>query len=100
MVVRTGLVTIAVDPHKRLNAVEVMDARGRVVGQQVFTHSSAGFKEVMTFARSWRTRRWAVEGATGVGKNLAAPGHHRRGRLRCAEQEVVVGAGVLGDVGP
>jgi transposase len=68
---RTGLVTIAVDPHKRLNAVEVMDARGRVLGQQVFAHSSAGFKELMSWARGWRTRRWAVEGATGVGKNLA-----------------------------
>ena len=68
---RAGLVTIAVDPHKRLNAVEVVDERGTVLAQQVFEHSTAGFKELTGFARSWRSRRWAVEGANGVGKNLA-----------------------------
>jgi transposase len=67
----SGLVTIAVDPHKRLNAVEVVDAHGAVLAQQVFEHSTSGFRQLSAFARSWRSRRWAVEGATGVGKNLA-----------------------------
>lgn len=66
-----GLVTIAVDPHKRLNAVEVIDAGSVVLARQEFVHSTAGFKELMGFARRWRVRQWAVEGATGVGKNLA-----------------------------
>jgi transposase len=68
---RVGLVTIAVDPHKRLNAVEVLDANEVVLAQQVFEHSTAGFKELMALARRWRRRQWAIEGATGVGKNLA-----------------------------
>ena len=44
-----GLVTIAVDPHKRINVVEVIDAASTVLACQ----------------------QWAIEGATGVGKNLA-----------------------------
>jgi transposase len=68
---RLGLVTIGVDPHKRLNAIEVVDANGTVLAQRVFEHSTAGFKELTGFARSWRSRQWAVEGANGVGKNLA-----------------------------
>ena len=42
MASRVGLVTIAVDPHKRLNAVEVVDSRGVVLGQKVFEHSTGG----------------------------------------------------------
>lgn len=67
----SGLVTIAVDPHKRLNAVEVIDAASVVLARQEFEHSTVGFRELMSFARRWRHRQWAVEGATGVGKNLA-----------------------------
>ena len=63
--------TIAVDPPKRLNAVEVVDAYAVVLGQKVFAHSTRGFKELMGFARGWRRREWAIEGATGVGKHLA-----------------------------
>jgi len=66
-----GLVTIAVDPHKRLNVVEVVDGASTVLGRQQFDHSTAGFKELIRFARTWRRRQWAIEGATGVGKNLA-----------------------------
>jgi transposase len=66
-----GVVIIAVDPHKRLNAVEAVDEGGAVLAQQVFEHSTAGFKELTSFARTWRRRQWAVEGANGVGKNLA-----------------------------
>lgn len=65
------MVTIAVDPHKRLNAVEVVDEHGTLLAREVFEHSSAGFRDLTGLARRWRSRQWAVEGATGVGKNLA-----------------------------
>jgi len=64
-------VKIAVDPHKRINAVVVVDAAGSVLARGTFAQSTAGFAELMGFARRWRRREWAVEGATGVGKNLA-----------------------------
>jgi transposase len=68
---RAGLVTIAVDPHKHINAIEVVDEASKVLEQRVFEHSTTGFKELTAFARGWRQRQWAVEGANGVGKNLA-----------------------------
>jgi transposase len=71
VVVEQSVVKIAVDPHKRVNAVVVVDATGSVLARATFAQSTAGFGELMGFARRWRRREWAVEGATGVGKNLA-----------------------------
>ncbi len=66
-----SVVKIAVDPHKRINAVVVVDATGSVLGRSTFAQSTAGFVDLMVFARRWPRREWAIEGATGVGKNLA-----------------------------
>ena len=66
-----ALVTIAVDPHKHINVVEVIDAASTVLACVQFEHFTAEFKALMGFARRWRRRQWAIEGATGVGKNLA-----------------------------
>lgn len=69
--VEQSVVKLAVDPHKRINAVVVVDLSGAVLARGTFAQSTAGFAELMGFARRWRRREWAVEGATGVGKNLA-----------------------------
>ena len=66
-----GEVKIAVDPHKHVNAVVVVDAQATVLARQSFAQSTTGFRDLLVFARRWRRRQWAVEGATGVGKNLA-----------------------------
>lgn len=66
-----AVVKIAVDPHKRINAVVAVDATGKVLARGTFAHSTTGFTELMGFARRWPRREWAIEGATGVGKNLA-----------------------------
>lgn len=64
-------VVIGVDPHKRLNAVVVVNARGSVLARRTFENSSSGFRELRSFARQWRPRTWAIEGCNGVGKHLA-----------------------------
>jgi transposase len=64
-------VVIGVDPHKRLNAVVVRNARGEVLARKQFANSAEGFGELRWFARRWRPRTWAVEGCNGVGKHLA-----------------------------
>ena len=64
-------VVIGVDPHKRLNAVAVVDAKGEVLARQQFANSSGGFRELKQFARRWRQRSWAIEGCNGVGKYAA-----------------------------
>ncbi|HVM06820.1 MAG TPA: IS110 family transposase [Acidimicrobiales bacterium] len=64
-------VVIGVDPHKRINAVVVVNAKGKVLGREQFENTSSGFRELRTFANRWRPRTWAVEGCNGVGKHLA-----------------------------
>jgi transposase len=64
-------VVIGVDPHKRMNAVVVINSKGKVLGRGQFENSSIGFRELQTFSRQWRPRTWAIEGCNGVGKHLA-----------------------------
>jgi transposase len=64
-------VVIGVDPHKRSNTALVLDARENVLAQQRFANDRDGYRELKRFARSWRDRTWAVEGARGVGLSLA-----------------------------
>ncbi len=69
--VEKSVVKIAVDPHKRINAVVAVGATGSVLARATFAQSTTGFADLMGFARRWPRREWAIEGATGVGKNLA-----------------------------
>jgi len=64
-------VIVAVDPHKRMNAVNVVDERAEVLAREVFPNTSEGYRQLLCFARQWRQRRWAVEGCGGVGRHLA-----------------------------
>jgi transposase len=64
-------VVIGVDPHKRLNAVVVVNVKGKVLARRTFANSAEGFRELRVFSRQWRPRTWAVEGCNGVGKHLA-----------------------------
>jgi transposase len=64
-------VVIGVDPHKRLNAVCVVKAKGQVLARQQFANTAGGFRELKAFWRQWRPRTWAIEGCNGVGKHIA-----------------------------
>ena len=64
-------VVIGVDPHKRLNAVVVVNAKGTVLARQQFPNTNDGFRALKVFWRQWRPRTWAIEGCNGVGKYLA-----------------------------
>jgi transposase len=64
-------VVIGVDPHKRLNAVVVVNVRGEVLARCQFADSGQGFRELRTFSRQWRPRTWAIEGCNGVGQHVA-----------------------------
>jgi hypothetical protein len=64
-------VVIGVDPHKRMNAVVVINSEGRVSARQQFANSAGGFRELKVFWRQWRPRTLAIEGCNGVGKYLA-----------------------------
>lgn len=64
-------VVIGVDPHKRLNAVCVINGKGQALARQQFPNTAGGFRELKAFWRQWRPRTWAIEGCNGVGKYLA-----------------------------
>lgn len=64
-------VVIGIDPHKRINAVAVVNKAGDLIARDTFANSSDGCRALQRFARRWRARTWAVEGAGGVGKHLA-----------------------------
>src|SRR3954447_19842613 len=64
-------VVIGVDPHKRIDAVVVLDMSGAVLARETIEHTSSGFRTLMGLARRFPQRIWAVEGCYGVGRNLA-----------------------------
>jgi transposase len=64
-------VVIGVDPAKRSHTIEVIDAREQVLAVLQVENTSAGYRELRAFTSRWKDRRWAVEGASGVGRQLA-----------------------------
>ena len=64
-------VLIGVDPHKATNVVAAIDEQGELVGQQTFPATRKGMRTLQRWAKRFRERRWAVEGAGGIGRPLA-----------------------------
>lgn len=64
-------VMIGIDPHKRSNTALVVDGRETVLARRRFANDSDGYRDLKAFARGWKQRTWAVEGARGVGLSLA-----------------------------
>jgi hypothetical protein len=56
---------IGVDPHKRLNAVVVINAMGKVLARRQFPSSAEGFGELRSFGRQWRLGPGRSRAATG-----------------------------------
>ena len=64
-------VLIGVDPHKATNVVAAVDEQGGLVGQENFPANRKGMRALERWANSFPERRWAVEGAGGIGRPLA-----------------------------
>jgi transposase len=64
-------VTIGVDPHKHSRTAAVLNERGDLVDQQRFATTRGGYRDLHRWAKRWPERRWAVEGASGLGRTLA-----------------------------
>ena len=64
-------IVIGVDPHKATNVVAAIDEQGEVVGQQTFAANRKGLRTLERWAKRFPERRWAVEGAGGIGRPLA-----------------------------
>jgi transposase len=64
-------VMIGVDPHKASHTAVALDERGQLLGQQRVPATLEGYRALREWAACWPDRRWAVEGAHGVGRPLA-----------------------------
>ena len=64
-------VIIGVDPHKLSVTIEARDSREVLRATGRFGTSTAGYRELLTLARQWPARVWAVEGASGIGRPVA-----------------------------
>lgn len=64
-------VIIGVDPHKLSATIEVVDAKGVMLGSGRFATDKAGYLAMRTYVKAWPERVWAVEGANGAGRPLA-----------------------------
>jgi transposase len=64
-------VLIGVDSHKTTNVVAAVDEQGGLVGQENFPANRKGMRALERWANGFPERRWAVEGAGGIGRPLA-----------------------------
>ena len=58
-------VVIGVDPHKRLNAVVVVNVTGEVAARRQFANSADGFRELRVFRVSGAQERGRLRVVTG-----------------------------------
>ncbi len=64
-------VVIGVDPAKRSHSMAVLDEREELLAALTVVNDSAGYRDMLRLAKRWPRRIWAVEGAGGVGVQLA-----------------------------
>lgn len=64
-------VVIGVDPAKRSHAIEVIDEHEKTLASGVFVNDNAGYRQMRQATVGFLNRVWAVEGAGGVGRQLA-----------------------------
>jgi transposase len=65
------VITIGIDPHKRSLTAAALDPHSRLLSQLRVPTTGQAAQQVLTWAAAWPERRWAVEGATGLGRGIA-----------------------------
>jgi hypothetical protein len=65
------MITIGIDPHKSsLTAVAVESTREPVATRRIAVTATT-VRQLQEWAARWPQRRWAVEGAEGLGRGVA-----------------------------
>lgn len=65
------MITIGIDPHKSSLTAVALDETGRLLATRRITVNAAAYKTLNGWADSWPERRFAVEGAAGLGRGIA-----------------------------
>ena len=66
-----AVITIGIDPHKASLTAVALDPTGRQLSTRRVTINAGAYKTLMNWAVRWPQRRFAVEGATGLGRGIA-----------------------------
>lgn len=64
-------VIIGVDPHKASNTMAVLDRDETLLGRYRFENTAEGLVAMLDAVGEFADRVWAVEGANGIGRNVA-----------------------------
>jgi transposase len=65
------VITIGIDPHKRSLTAAALDSHSQLLGQLRLPASAQTGSQLLAWAATWPQRRWAVEGASGLGRPIA-----------------------------
>jgi len=65
------VIIIGIDPHKRSLTAAALDPHSRLLGQLRLPATSKAATQLLAWAAVWPERRWAVEGASGLGRGIA-----------------------------
>jgi transposase len=65
------VITIGIDPHKRSLTAAGLDSHSRLLSQLRVPTTGQAAQQLLAWAAAWPERRWAVEGATGLGRGIA-----------------------------
>jgi transposase len=66
-----AVITIGIDPHKASLTAVAVDRSGARLGQRRLSIDAGTLKQLTALASSWPARRFAVEGAYGLGRPIA-----------------------------
>jgi transposase len=76
------VITIGIDPHKASLTAVAVDASGKRLGQRRLSVNAGTLGQLRAWAVAWPVRRFAVEGAGGLGRPIAQ-------QLAAADEQVV-----------
>jgi hypothetical protein len=66
-----SVIIIGIDPHKASFTAVALDETGKVLASRRITVNTAAYKTLNSWAARWPQRRFAVEGAAGLGRGIA-----------------------------
>ncbi|MEV0668523.1 IS110 family transposase [Actinomadura luteofluorescens] len=65
------MILIGIDPHKSSHTAVAVDPGGHQVAQRRFVVNAGTVGQLMRWCQQWPERRFAIEGARGLGRTLA-----------------------------
>src|SRR4029450_9600546 len=66
-----AMITIGIDPHKASLTAVAVDPSGRSLGQRRLLVNAGTLTQLTAWAAGWPARRFAIEGAYGLGRPIA-----------------------------